>query len=163
MPTWGPIHQHNSNLCSLAPTSIWESRLHLRDIMRKIPLRLPRIKTTKSGSKFAGFNELDLVDNAVMKHLRRNSGTNSNVARTRWLAQSFDHANIWQNVKTTVDSTATRLPRPAEISIQILRCIAADTKPLALGNRVGDRAAHRPVPLISKSFRSIYLNHPYSV
>ena len=51
--------------------------------MRKIPLRLPRIKTTKSGSKFAGFNELDLVDNAVMKHLRRNSGTNSNVARTR--------------------------------------------------------------------------------
>ena len=60
-------------------------------------------KKRKGGSKFADDVAVEeYCGDVVLKHPRRNFGTSFNVARILWLAPSFDHANIWQNVKPTV-------------------------------------------------------------
>ncbi|KAH8587613.1 hypothetical protein B0O99DRAFT_393006 [Bisporella sp. PMI_857] len=52
---------------------------------------------------------------------------------------------------------------PAEITLQILNYIVADARPLPLGGGVITRSAHHPVASVSRTFRSIYLSHPYSI
>lgn len=51
---------------------------------------------------------------------------------------------------------------PAEITSQILGYIIADARPPPLGGGVRTHVAHHPVASVSRAFRSIYLNHPYS-
>ncbi|PVH69316.1 hypothetical protein DL98DRAFT_541710 [Cadophora sp. DSE1049] len=51
---------------------------------------------------------------------------------------------------------------PAEITSQILGYIVADARPPPLGGGVKNHVAHHPVASVSRAFRSIYLNHPYS-
>ncbi|KAH6667700.1 hypothetical protein B0J14DRAFT_170414 [Halenospora varia] len=51
---------------------------------------------------------------------------------------------------------------PAEITTQILNYIVADAPPPPLGGGVTTRSAHHPIASVSQTFRSIYLDHPYS-
>ncbi len=60
----------------------------------------------------------------------------------------------------TFHSNTTAIP--AEITSQILGYIVADARPSPLGGGVRTHAAHHPVASVSRAFRSIYLNHPYS-
>ncbi|XMA19882.1 hypothetical protein WAI453_012673 [Rhynchosporium graminicola] len=49
-----------------------------------------------------------------------------------------------------------------EITSQFLGYIVADPRSPSLGSSVKDYAAHHPVASVSRAFRSIYLNQPYS-
>ncbi|KAL5318084.1 hypothetical protein ACEPPN_015188 [Leptodophora sp. 'Broadleaf-Isolate-01'] len=60
----------------------------------------------------------------------------------------------------TFHSNTTALP--AEITVQILGYIVADARLSPLGGGVRTHAAHHPVASVSRVFRSIYLNQPYS-
>jgi hypothetical protein len=46
--------------------------------------------------------------------------------------------------------------------MQILNYIVADARPLPLGGGVTTNSAHHPIALVSPTFRSICLDHPYS-
>ena len=60
----------------------------------------------------------------------------------------------------TFHSNTTALS--TEITTQILGYIIADARPSPLGGGVRTHAAHHPVASVSRAFRSIYVNHPYS-
>jgi hypothetical protein len=51
---------------------------------------------------------------------------------------------------------------PAEITTQILSYIVADARPLPLGGGVRTHSTTHPIASVSQTFRSIYLDHPYS-
>ena len=60
----------------------------------------------------------------------------------------------------TFHSNTTALP--TEITTQILGYIVADARPSPFGGGVRTHAAHHPVASVSRAFRSIYLNQPYT-
>ena len=51
---------------------------------------------------------------------------------------------------------------PTEITSQILGYIVVDARPALLGGGVKNHVSHHPLASVSRAFRSIYLNHPYS-
>ena len=60
----------------------------------------------------------------------------------------------------TFHSNTTSLP--TEITTHILGYVVADARPPPLGGGVKTHAAHHPVASVSRAFRSIYLDSPYS-
>ncbi|PVH76119.1 hypothetical protein DL98DRAFT_592576 [Cadophora sp. DSE1049] len=60
----------------------------------------------------------------------------------------------------TFHSNTTALS--TELTTHILSYIVVDARPSPLGGGVRTHAAHHPVASVSRAFRSIYLNHPYS-
>ncbi|KAH8663698.1 hypothetical protein BGZ60DRAFT_74150 [Tricladium varicosporioides] len=69
-------------------------------------------------------------------------------------AGTYEHSNLPFHSNTTVV--------PAEITTQILSYIVADARPLPLGGGVTTHSTHHPIASVSQTFRSIYLDHPYS-
>ena len=61
----------------------------------------------------------------------------------------------------TFHSNTTALP--TEITTQILGYIVTYARPSPLGGGVRTHAAHHPVASVSRAFRSVYLDHPYSI
>jgi hypothetical protein len=61
---------------------------------------------------------------------------------------------------STFHSNTTALP--TEITAQILSYVVANAQLQPLGGGVTTHSTHHPIASVSQTFRSIYLDHPYS-